>query len=340
MGAAAGGRILIDTFRVRTVITTRLYRSGRLQASDFDPALVSDYLEDAENLVCLDLSLPTPEELGMLQEEFYLHPLAIEDASHPHQRPKLERYSTHLFAVIYAAQLQGGHELVACEVNVFLGEQFIITVRKNPSWPIEPVVERWDSGGPLTKGGVGFFLYGLMDVIVDGYLKVSEVLSEALEDIEDEVLEPTSQADLHASLIDLRRSLATFKRIAYPLKDAMDQLERQDLVTLPEVIAPYFVDVRDHLMRVMDSIEGMHGLLATDISLYLTASSNRLNDIMKKITSWAAILGAATTIAGIYGMNFRLYPPSEHPHSFWVALAMIGVTATCLYLYFRRKDWL
>jgi magnesium transporter len=321
------------------VITTRVYRSGRLEAADFDPALVSDYLEDPENLVCLDLALPTPEELAMLQEEFYLHPLAIEDASHPHQRPKLERYSTHLFGVLYGVQ-QEGRQLEAREVNVFLGEQFIITVRKNPGWPIQPVVERWDAGGPLTKSGVGFFLHGLVDVIVDEYLKVSDVLGEELEEIEDEVLLPASQDLLQAKLVDLRRSLTTFKKIVYPLEEAMRELERQDLVTLPEVISPYFEDVRDHLLRVMDSIEGMHGLLATDITLYLTASSNRLNETVKKITGWAAIIGVSTTIAGIYGMNFELYPSGDNPSSFWIALAMIAVSSVLLYLYFRRKDWL
>jgi magnesium transporter len=339
MGDKAQCRSLIDTFRVKSVITTRVYRSGRLEASDFDPALVSDYLEDPENVVCLDLGMPTTEELAMLQEEFYLHPLAIEDASYPHQRTKLDRYSTHLFGVLYAAR-QEERRLFACEVNVFLGEQFIIIVRKDPSWPIEPVIERWDAGGPLTKSGVGFFLYGLMDEIVDEYLKVSDILAEELEEIEDYVLLPTRQDFLQAKLVDLRRSLATFKRIVYPLNDAMNALERQDLVVIPEVLAPYFKDVRDHLLKVIDSTDGLHGLLATDITLYLTASSNRLNENMKKVTGWAAIIGVATTIVGIYGMNFRLYPSGESPYSFWIALAMIAAFSVFLYLYFRRKDWL
>ena len=317
-----------------------MYRSGNLETSDFEPALVSDYLEDSSCLVWLDLPSPSVEQLAMLQEEFCLHPLAVEDASHPHQRPKLEHYDTHLFFVIYAVHWDGT-TLHSSEVDVFLGQQFIITVRKDPSWPIEPIVERWDRGDGLAGHGVGFLLHGLMDGIVDNYLRVARVLSEELDRVEDEVLLGRLRGDVQERLVDLRRALTQFKRVVLPLAEAQDDLERQDLLILAEGIRPYFKDVRDHLMRVTDSIESMHGLLGTAFTLLLSVSSNRLNEIMKRVTSWAAIIGVATTIAGIYGMNYNLvFPPQDHPHSFWVAIGIMVVSTSVLWVYLKKKDWL
>lgn len=321
------------------MIRTRLYRAGLLERKDFDPALVSDYLEDAANVLWLDVAEPSSEELAILQEEFDLHPLAIEDASHEHQRPKIERYRNHIFLVMHAARFSAGR-VVTCEVDVFLDEQFIITVRKDSSWSVEQVLKRWDTEGPMVKHGVGFLLHGLVDAIVDEYVIVTEALGEQLDQIEDRILQPANTRLLQEELFTMRRRIVTLRRATYPMRDAMADFLAIESFAFHEDLRPYFADVSDHLNRVTESSESMSDLLNSALNLHLSVSTHRLNDIMRKVTSWAAIIGVATTIAGIYGMNFELFPAGDSPYSFWIALALIALCSVALFWYFRRKGWL
>lgn len=321
------------------MIRTRLYRDGNLEASDFDPALVSDYLEELGTVVWMDLTAPSAGDLDMLAEEFRLHPLALEDALHPHQRPKVERYEHHVFLVVYSARLEGAG-LAISEVDAFVGDRFLITVRKDPAWPIEPLLERWDQAGWLTEQGVGYLLYGLLDTVVDDYFPVSEAFGDRVEKIEDDVLGLEERSKVQQELVDLRRDLVGFRRIVLPMQEVLNALSRRDLTLFSDEIAPYFRDVGDHLMRVGDAVGAMEDVLSGAFSLHLSAASNRLNDIMRRVTGWAAIIGVATTIAGIYGMNFRLFPRGESSYGFWIANGLILVSATALYVYFRRREWL
>lgn len=321
------------------MISTRLYRSGTLEAADFDPELVSDYLGEPDTIVWLDVAEPSPGDLDLLAQEFRLHPLAIEDATKPHQRPKVERYEHHLFIVTYAVRAEGS-ELETAEVDAFLGDRFLITVRKDARWSMEPVLQRWDAGADLTKHGVGYLLYGLLDVVVDGYFVVVDDLNDRIEDLEESVFEPERAPGVHEELFRLRKALVQFRRVVLPLREVLNTLLRRDLRVFSEDILPYFQDVYDHVLRVSESAEAMRELLASALEVNLSVTSNRLNDIMKKVTSWAAIIGAGTLIAGVYGMNFRLIPRDQTLAGFWFALGMMILSAVGLYVYFRRKDWL
>lgn len=322
------------------VIRTRLYRHSVLEASDFPAAEVSDHLDEPGTFVWLDLEEPRLEDFDLLVEEFQLHPLAVEDATKPHQRPKLELYPHHMFLVLYALDYRGG-ALQSSEVNVFVGERFLITVRKDKGWSVDPITRRWDhADDDLQKEGAGFFLYEVLDLVVDGYMAISDSLEERVEDLEEELFRQDAREDLQQEIFDARKQLITFRRAAVPLVDVVGALAHKESAFFTDNMKPYFQDVQDHVIRSRDAVEAMRDTLSNALEVYLAYSSHRLNDIMRKVTSWAAILGAATTIAGIYGMNFRLVPADQTLFGFWFALGLIFVSCLGLYLYFKTRDWI
>jgi len=320
------------------MISTRLYRDGQLAERDFDPALVSDHLEQPGTHVWLDLAAPQASDLGLLAEEFGLHDLAIEDATKPHQRPKIERYDNHTFLVVYALKLDGD-KVIESEVDVFFGDRYIITVRKEPVLPLDRVLEKWDTMHNLGEGGVGRLLYGLLDVIVDDYFVVIDGLADQVEEFEDAVLQSDAPKSVQEDLLALRKVLAHVRRRVVPFRDVMTSLSRRDQGPFGEAMVPYFQDIYDHTLRVADSIEVMRELLGSVLDVHLSMMGNNLNTIMKKITGWGAVLGLATTIAGIYGMNFVLVPKDQTLFGFWFAVGLMVASCSALYLYFKFKKW-
>lgn len=331
------------------MIRVRIYQTGKLVSEDCDPRLISDYLAAPDHLVWLDLVQATPNELALFQEEFGLHPLAVEDAVHSHQRPKVERYRHHLFAAVYAAWMvepgapQGevgspAPELVTSEVDIFVGRQYLITVRKEPAWDIAPVLQRWDRG-EFTHG-VSFMLHGLLDEIVDEYSVIMANLEDRLDEAEDRLLEHQSDTDLQGDLLELRRDVVRLRKVVLPLREAINALTEGSFLEISDEMHPYFGDVKDHVLRVVGDLEAVQDLLLNAIQLNVAVASNRLNIIMRQLTSWAAILGANTVVAGIYGMNFRLWPSNDNPFGFWLAVTIMLVSSVGLYTYFRRKEWL
>lgn len=322
------------------MIRTRLYRRSVLEASDFPAAEVSDYLDEPDTFVWLDLEEPKVGDFDLLIEEFHLHPLAVEDATKPHQRPKLEAYPHHLFLVLYALERIDG-ALRSSEVNVFVGERFLITVRKDKGWSADPITERWDKANEhLQKEGAGYFLYEVLDLVVDGYMTISDSLEGSVEDLEEELFRQNGRAELQEEIFDTRKQLITFRRAVVPLVEVVGALAHKESLFFTENMKPYFQDVQDHVIRSRDAVDAMRDALSSALEVYLSYSSHRLNDIMRKVTSWAAILGAATTIAGIYGMNFRLVPRDQTVFGFWFAVGLIFASCLGLYLYFKARDWI
>ncbi len=337
------------------MIRTRVYRDGKLFAEDGDPGLISDYLAKPDFVVWLDLVHASPEELGLFQEEFGLHPLAVEDAAHSHQRPKVDRYRHHLFATVYAARLTtppdqqapGLHdslrhqfELETAEVDVFAGNQYLITVRKDPVWNIEPVLKRWDEGESLLDYGVSFMLHALLDEIVDQYALVTGQIEERLDEVEEALLRQEPTGDLQRDLLELRRAVVGLRRVVLPLRESFHTLMESPILSISEEMKPYYGDIKDHVLRVGGDLEALQELLLNAIQLNMSISSNRLNIIMKQLTGWAAIIGVNTVIVGIYGMNFRLWPDGRNPLGFWIAIGVMLITSATFYVYFKKKDWL
>jgi len=333
----------VDDLQTEHGIRTRLYLNGSLVKENFPVDEISDHLEDGSGcVVWLDLCAPDSEQLGIIGTEFGLHKLAIEDALDETQRTKLDRYSTHLFMSAHSAQLDPATgELVSHEISVFITKHALITVRKDPAFSIDPVVERWDASPDLADCGVSFLLYGLLDYLVDGHFRAVESLDEAVEATEDELFDARRGAieSVQRRSFELRKSLVLLRRITLPMREVVNTLLRQDLGIVTETMAPYYRDIYDHVIRATEWTESLRDLVTTIVETNLTEQGNRMNLIMKKVTSWAAIIAVPTAITGWYGQNLP-YPGFSKESGLITSAALIVVCAVGLYIVFKRKDWL
>jgi magnesium transporter len=321
---------------------TRLYRKGQLAAEGFAIEQISDHLEEEDATVWLDLRNPDQDDLAVLQEEFGLHPVAIEDALVAWERPKIDRYPTHLFLTAYSARLdRESGSLATSELSAFILPRALITIRKDDGLDIGHVVERWDNNPELVKHGVGFLLYGLLDYIVDGHFEAVQELDDEIEGLEDDLFSPSSAKDIQVQKrsFELRKSLVVLRRVVLPMRELLNTMMRRDQHHVHEELFPYYQDVYDHVLRATEWTESLRDLITTILETNLTIQGNRLNTISKKVTGWAGIIAIPTLITGFYGMNVP-YPDFGTHAGFVVALVIMLGAAGLLYAVFRRNDWL
>ena len=320
---------------------TRLYRDGRLELEGFPVADISDHLADESVTIWLDLRDPDHDDLAVLSEEFGLHPLAVEDALHHSQRPKLDRYPSHLFLTAYAARLDPGTgELATSELAAFITGQALITVRKDDGLDIGAVVQRWDQNPDLVKFGVGYLLYGLLDYIVDSHFDTVQSLDECIEEIEDRLFDDIPHnMEVQRRSFQLRKSLVLLRRVVIPMREVVNTVMRRDLHILGDDLVPYYQDVYDHVLRAAEWTDSLRDLVTSILETNVTIQGNRLNVITKKVTGWAAIIAVPTLITGYFGMNVP-YPGFSERVGFAASIAAMVLAALVLYLIFKRKDWL
>jgi magnesium transporter len=315
---------------------TRLYRNGELVDRDFPVADVARHLEDPSAVVWFDLCAPSQDEIGLLRDELGLHELAIEDAFAERQRPKVDRYPTHLFLSVYAVRY-AEPEIKTCEVDVFIARNALVTVRENESYDLAGMQRRWDSAPALATSGVGFLLHGLLDDVVDGHYAVAQQLDDDIEALEDRIYDEKPHVGRKA--LQLRRALVQLRRVALPMREVLSSLLHREHELLDDVMMPYYLDVKDHTLFTAELTESMRELVTNLREAEVAVQGNRLNSIMKKVTSWAAIIAVPTAIAGIYGMNVP-YPGYEQAWGFWAATLGIFGLSYFLYVMFKRRDWL
>jgi magnesium transporter len=323
-------------------VRTRVYRDGRLAEQGFPVDLISDHLLDDNATIWLDLRDPDHEDLLVLQHEFGLHPVAIEDAVVDRERPKVDRYDTHLFMTAYAAWLDTATgELAMSEVAAFILPRALITIRKDDGLDIGKVVERWDASPDLARQGVGFLLHGLLDFIVDGHFEAVQSLDDSVEELEDNLFDekPKNNMSVHRRSFELRKSLVLLRRVVLPMREVLNTVMRRDVRFVTPELMPYYQDVYDHVLRATEWTESLRDLVTTILETNLTIQGNRMNIITKKVTSWAAIIAVPTFITGFYGMNVP-YPGFSNHVGLIVAVAIMLIAGVGLYAVFRRNDWL
>lgn len=320
---------------------TRLYRDGTLVAEGFAVSQISDHLADERSTVWLDLRDPDPEDLAVLGDEFGLHPVALEDALHDWERPKIDRYRTHLFLTAYGARLDAGSgELATSELSAFVLRQALITVRKDDGIDIGKVVDRWDASPDLAGQGVAYLLHGLLDYIVDGHFEAVQSLDDAVEELEDDLFADTPpKKPVQRRSFELRKSLVLLRRVVLPMREVVNTLMRRDLHVVTDDLMPYYQDVYDHVLRAAEWTDSLRDLVTTILETNLTIQGNRMNVITKKVTSWAAIIAVPTFITGFYGMNVP-YPGFSREVGFAASCGLMVVCGVLLYYVFRRRDWL
>jgi magnesium transporter len=321
---------------------TRVYEDGKLIAEGFPVEDISDYLENESALIWLDLLAPDRADLAVLSDEFGLHPLAIEDAVHAHERTKIDRYQSHLFLAAYSVHLDpDSGELHASELGAFITSRALITVRKDDGVDIGSVLAYWDGSPDLATEGVGYLVHGLLDNVVDGYFNTVQSLDDEIEKLEDLLFATSSrdQGAVQRRSFELRKSLVLFRRVVLPMREVVNTVLRRDLHLVTEPLQPYYQDVYDHVLRATEWTESLRDLVTSILETNLTMQSNRMNVITKKVTSWAAIIAVPTFITGFYGMNVP-YPGFGHAVGLEVSLAIMLIAAAVLYVVFKRNDWL
>ena len=318
------------------MISARKYRHGDEQ--DIDSVDISRAVHDADGLLWVDVVDPTDADLECLQREFALHPLAIEDVRHRFQRPKLEQYPTHTFIVAYTSRLQ--------EVDLFVGPHWVITVREADStgdvWSCDAAKTRFERTRP-ERCAPGFLIYVLLDELVDGYFDATDAAEDKLEELENRIFDNEHVPDesaIQQELFDVRRQLLFFRRAVVPLREVLNMMLRREVEWVDDGTAVHLQDVYDHVLRAIDLIDGQRELMGNAVDAHLAIISNRMNSVMKKMTSWGAILLLSTLVAGIYGMNFRHMPELGWKFGYASALGVMATITIVGYWAFKRKDWL
>jgi magnesium transporter len=323
---------------------TRLYEAGEVVAEGFGPDEITDQLQAHPKAVLwLDLFDPDEDDLRVVAAEFRLHPLAVEDAVHDHQRPKLDRYPGHLFMNVYDVRVDAaapGPAMHKTEISAFITERALITVRKSQS-DLTQLIRRWDADAGLAPaGGVGFLVYGMLDVIVDGQFAAARRLDEAMDKTEDDMLEEGgAPRSVRMYGFALRKTLAALRRPVAPMAGLIADVIRSDTDLVDEHLEPYYRDVDDHARRAIETIDSardrINGLLEAD----LNEQSNALNDVTRKLAAWAAIIAVPTALTGYFGQNVP-YWGYEKFWGFLLSLGLIVGSAAGLYLYLKRRGWL
>ena len=319
---------------------TRSYRDGKLLSQDFPVADISDLIVEQGVTVWADFTAPTPEDLADIEEELGLHKLAVEDAVHDFQRAKVDHYDTHLFLVAYDVKLNTDTgQLETLAVKAFITPQALITVH-GPDFDMTKVLRRWETDPQLALHGVSYLLWGLLDEIVDGHFQTVQQLDTEIEGLEDLLFEDKPhEAEVQRRSFELRKSLVLLRRVVLPMREVVNTIIRRDLdVIVPEMI-PYFQDVYDHVLRATEWTESLRDLVTTILETNIMVQGNRMNLIMKKVTSWAAIIAVPTAITGFYGQNVP-YPGFSTEWGFWTSTVIMVLFSAALYLGFKKRDWI
>jgi magnesium transporter len=322
------------------IVDCGIYDNGVRRAGTHSFEQAFEASKAAGSFVWLGLYEPTPEEFASVRSAFELHELAVEDALKAHQRPKLEVYDDTLFLVVKTARYGDREEAVTLgEILLFVGENFVVTVRHGEASPLAETRKRIEKRPEMLVCGPATILWAIVDHVVDDYLPVLEGLEHDIDEVENEVFSPdkTNPAE---RIYFLKRELMEFLRGVSPLVDPLGQLARGTFKILHDDIRPYFRDVNDHLVRIVEELEGNRDLLTSILQSNLTQVSIRQNEDMRKISAWAAILAVPTMIAGIYGMNFQNMPELKAAWGYPFALGLMAVLCAGLYAAFKRSGWL
>jgi magnesium transporter len=291
--------------------------------------------------VWVDAVEPGPEDLIALQRQLDLHELAVEDVQQRNQRPKVEIYPGHAFAVFRPFSL-GPDGPAESDLFVFVSDRFLVTLRFPPVLDLERARRRWPALAALAPG-TGSALYAVADEIVDDYLEVVEELEDKADELEGQVFRSeTAEGDgarLQLEILRLRREAVQLRRHAVPMRQAIDRLA-DDSALVTQRLVPYLRDVTDHLLRTIELTDSVREILTTIVDIRMAQSANQLNEVMKKLTAWAAIILVPTLIAGNYGMNFDHMPELHWVLGYPLALGMMAASALALYVGFRRRGWL
>ncbi len=321
--------------------TTLLYYKGNSEIiNNLTPEEIKAVVQSERDVLWLDIINPEKAELDMIEKAFDLHPLTIEDCINTITRPKVDRFEKYLFIVMHGATLTPRAQKVkTIELNVCIGNNYIITIHQEPMKGISSTMERVQKNPQVMGKGADVLLHLVVDSLVDNYLPVLDVMDYKITNIETQMLKNPSQSILN-SIFTLKKEVLNMRRFIGPQRDTVNFLSKEDFPFIHEKTRIYFRDVYDNMIFINDTIDTYRDVLNSALDVYISTVSNKTNEIMKVLTMIATIMMPLSVITGIYGMNFRHMPILEWEFGFLSICAIMIVLGITMIMYFKRKEWL
>ena len=313
------------------------HSDGKVEES-VDLARLGELLQDPLACLWVDLEGEAPESLEALGRQFSLHPLTVEDLVHKNQRPKLEEFEDYIFVVVHGLRPREGEEVPADEVDIVLGKNWIVSVHDGPIDAIKRAYDQVVTKPKTLEGSASFILHRISDLLVDSYFPALDALEEEIDDLEDDVVQRPTQERLHQIFV-LKRALVHLRKLVSPQREVYNALSRRDYPYIDPKSAAYFRDLHDHLIRANEIVESYRDLVSNMLDAYLATISNRLNDVMKRLTLIATIFMPITFITGFFGMNFATMPYSWG-WLFWATVVAMAITPLAMLIWFIRSGWI
>ena len=321
-----------------SVVNCAAYDGAGLRR-DLSVAAISDVLADPSGgFVWVGAHEPDEALLDTLQEEFGLHDLAIEDAHHAHQRPKIESYGDSLFIVVHTAQLVG-EAIEFGETHIFLGQRYLVTVRHGASLSYQPARSRCEREPEMLALGPSYALYAVLDFVVDNYQPIVHAFQDQLTRLEEDIFSGTFRQETIQRLYRLKRELATLRLAVAPMQDILNQLVRLHPALVKEDVRLYFRDVFDHALRLNEAADTLREMLTAALSVNLALVTVGQGEVVKRLAGWAALVAAPTLIASWYGMNFVHMPELDEPWAYWTVIGVTLALCSVLFTLLRRARW-
>ena len=314
------------------------YQEGA-KLADIPVEAISDHLSRPGCFVWVALRDASEAELAQAQQEFGLHDLAIEDARHGHQRPKIEEYGDTVFVVLHLVEFSPIDELRLGEVHIFTGPNFVLSIRNRSTQGFLGVRQRCEREPQLLRLGAGFVLYALMDAVVDRYFPIVDALETELDAIEGQIFERNAGRANIERLYELKHKVTALRHAVSPLLEAVTKLHGGRIPSVCSSSEAYFRDVNDHLARILNSIDTIRDTIGTAIQVNLSMVTIEESEVTKRLAAWAGIFAVATFFVGIWGMNFEHMPELKWTWGYPIALAVIGLTCGVMWWRFRRAGW-
>jgi magnesium transporter len=320
------------------LINCAAYQEGK-KLGDIKPEEISRYLSRPECFVWVAMKDPGPGELASLQHEFDLHDLAIEDARHGHQRPKIDEYGDSLFAVLHNIEV-AGEELKVGEVDLFVGRNYVLSVRNHAEPGFATVRARCEREPDLLKHGAGFVFYALIDAVVDRYFPALDAVEAEFEKFENQIFSGKSLRANIEGLYYVRQKLTTLQHAVLPLLEAVGKLYGGRVPQVCSGMQEYYRDVYDHLVRINQLIISLRDTVATAIQVNVAMITFSETEVTKRLAAWGALIAVPTFIASLYGMNFKNIPELQWDFGYPLALVVMGLIDAYLWFRFRKTGWL
>lgn len=322
------------------IINSIAYDNTGKQIERVELANSRDFLTaNPQAFLWIGLHEPDADTLTLLQNQFDLHELAIEDALCAHQRPKIEAYGAQRFIVVHTAEREGSR-IVFGETHLFIGERFIISVRHGPSHSYATMRQRVEARPQQLAHGPSYPLYAVLDFIVDNYVPIVEDFKQTLHQLEADIFLPHYKRGTIKRLYILKRELITLRLASSPMQDIAQELSHATDDLVHPAIRPYFRDIADHCTRINEAIDALNELLSSAIQVNLSLVTVKQNEVVKKLAGWAALLALPTLVTSIYGMNFKFMPELSLPYAYPAVIVLTTLACLKLHSTLRRAGWM